>query len=124
MWWEIRRVNYDLQAGVIIRQPTINDKKKSVDSQRSVFMSRQQPLRNVRHLSVNVTVSLREEKWTTKRVLEGFPSAPSQLNTPQTSRSEFQTIDKDKKRDRPTRSGKKQKTKQETPEKKSRKKMI
>lgn len=40
MWREIRRVSYDLQAGVIIRQPTINVKKKdSVDFQRSVSLS-------------------------------------------------------------------------------------
>lgn len=38
MWRELTRVSYDLQTGVIIRQPTINVKKVS-DFQRSVSLS-------------------------------------------------------------------------------------
>lgn len=43
MWWEIRRVSYDLRAGVIIRQLTINVKKQAVDFQKGVSLNQHQP---------------------------------------------------------------------------------
>lgn len=84
MWWEITRVSYDLQTGVITRQPTINVKKKKSVTCTEVFsINHHQPLKCALP-SINVTVFLPDDKASAKRVYVGFPSATSQLKAPET----------------------------------------
>lgn len=82
MWWEMRRVSYDLQAGVITRKPTINVKQVPRLSEKcSAFHQTPAAAESV------ATRPVSPPSETGKRGLVGLSSATSQLKPPGTGRS-------------------------------------
>lgn len=76
MRWETKRVSYDLQAGVIVRQPTINVKclesGKYRNFSRSVSLSTNQSYLKWSLPSVNLTIFPGNENAARTRVQGGF----------------------------------------------------